>query len=85
MMRMRNVSFQFLLANIEGDITPVELEKVGLSPISPAERFTPTLHFLATGNSFQFLSFQFRISQSAVFTEYKKFAGQLSQIWPAHT
>ena len=44
----------------------MELEKGGFKPISPAERLTLTLHFLFTGESFQSLSFQFRISMLAI-------------------
>ena len=66
MMRMSYPSFEFLLTKIEKDITPMELEKGGLKPISPAERLTLTLRFLATGESFRSLSFQFRISKSAI-------------------
>ena len=54
MMRMNYSSFEFLLANIERDITPMELAKGGLKPISPP------------GESFQSLSIQFRISKSAI-------------------
>ena len=56
-MHMKYSSFQFLRANIERDITPVELAKVGIKPKSPAERLTLTLRFLATGESFRSLSF----------------------------
>ena len=38
----------------------------GHKVISPAERLTLTLCFLATGKMFRSLSFQFRISQSAI-------------------
>ena len=36
MMRMKYSSFQFLPANIEQDVTPIELAKGGLKPMSPA-------------------------------------------------
>ena len=85
MMRMKYSSFQFLLANIERDITPMKLAKGGFKPICPAGSLTLTLRFMATGESFRPLSFQFRISKSANFYMCKKFPGQLSQIWPAHT
>ena len=42
MMRMSDPSFEFLLTKIEKDITPMELGKGGLKPISPAERLTLT-------------------------------------------
>ena len=38
----------------------------GYKVISPAEQLTLTLCFLATGKMFRLLSFQFRISQSAI-------------------
>ena len=56
MMRMKYSLFQFLLANIGKGITPSL--KVGLKPISSAERLTLTLHFLATGESFRSLSYR---------------------------
>ena len=65
-MRLKYSSFQFFLANIERDITSIELAKGGLKPISPAKRLTLTLRFLATGESFRSLSFLFRISKSAI-------------------
>ena len=66
MMYMKYSSFQFLLANIARGITPMELAKGGLKPISLAEHLTLTLCFLATGESFRSLSFHFRISTSAI-------------------
>ena len=57
MMHMKYSSFQFLLENIERNITLVELAKGRLKPISPAERLTLTLRFLTTGESFRSLSF----------------------------
>ena len=44
----------------------MELAKGGLKPIRPAERLTLTLQFLASGESFRSLSFQFRISKSTI-------------------
>ena len=49
MMGMKYSSFEFLPANIERDITPVEFAKGGHKPKSPAEHLTLTLRFLATG------------------------------------
>ena len=66
MMRMKYSSFQFLLAYIERDITPTELAKGCVKPTSPVERLKLTLCFLATGESFRPLSFQFHISKSAI-------------------
>ena len=43
MMPMKYSSFEFLQANIERDITLMELAKGGLKPIIPAERLTLTL------------------------------------------
>ena len=66
MMHMMHSSFQFLLANIKRDNTPMDLAKGGLKPISPAERLTLTLCFLATSESFGYFTFQFRISKLAI-------------------
>ena len=41
-------------------------EKGGLKPIHPDERLTLVLRFLATGETYRSLSFQFRISRSAI-------------------
>ena len=46
MMRMGFESFKFVLMKIEKDITPMELAKGGLKPISPAERLALILRFL---------------------------------------
>ena len=51
MMHMKYSSFQFLLENIERNITLVELAKGRL------ECLTLTLRFLTTGESFRSLSF----------------------------
>ena len=40
MIQMMCSSIEFLLANIERDIAPVELAKSGLKPISSAEHLT---------------------------------------------
>ena len=42
------------------------MAKGEFKPISPAERLTLALCFLATGESFRSLSFRFRISKSAI-------------------
>ena len=65
MIRMTYSSFEFPLSNIERDTTPMELTKGGLKPICPAEHLTLNLRFLGTGESFQSLSLQFRISKLA--------------------
>ena len=59
MMRMNYDSFKFVLLKIEKYITPLVLAKGGLKPISPAERLTLTLRFLATGETYRSVSFQF--------------------------
>ena len=65
MMRMDFRHFNEILNLIAPDITP---QKVigGNKVISAAERLTVTLRFLATGETFQSLSFQFRISDRAI-------------------
>ena len=55
-------TFKFILKEIEQDITPVALMSGSLKTISPGERLTLTLRYLATGESHRSLSFQFRIS-----------------------
>ena len=57
--------YKLLLLEIEQDITPMELTKGGLKPINPDERLTLTLCFLATGETYGSLSFQFRILRRA--------------------
>ena len=59
-------TFKFILKEIEQDITPITLMSGGLKTISPSERLTLTLHYLATGESHRSLSFQFRISRRTV-------------------
>ena len=66
MLRMDHQCFTYILSAIEKDITPGELEKGGLKPIHPDERLTLILRFLATGKTYRSLSFQFRISRSAI-------------------
>ena len=65
MMRMDFKHFNEILNLIASDITPQEI-KGGNKVISAAERLTVTLRFLATGKTFQSLSFQFRISDRAI-------------------
>ena len=62
MMRMNYDSFKFVLLKIGKDITPLELAKGGLKPISPAERLILTLRFLATGETYRSLILSIRIS-----------------------
>ena len=62
--RMDFKHFNKVLNLIVPDITPQEII-CGNKVISAAERLTATLRFLATGETFQSLSFQFRISYRA--------------------
>ena len=66
MLRMNYDTFKFILKEIEQDITPIALMSGGLKTISPGERLTLTLRYLATGESHCSLSFQFRISRRTV-------------------
>ena len=58
-MRMKYSSFQFLLSNIERNITPMELAKSGLKPVSLAERLALTLRSLVLVKVFDFYHFSF--------------------------
>ncbi|XP_065069760.1 uncharacterized protein LOC135694808 [Rhopilema esculentum] len=65
MMRMSHADFLFLLSLVERDITPQAI--LGGSPtITPKSRLALTIRFLATGESYRSLRFQFRISTSAI-------------------
>ena len=66
MLRMNYDTFKFILKEIEQDITPIALMSGGLKTISPGERLTLTLRYLATGESHRSLSFQFRISRRTI-------------------
>lgn len=66
MMRMNYNTFLLILQEIEQDITVQELTNGGCKRIMPAERLTLTLRYLATGESYSSLSFQFRISKRAI-------------------
>ena len=65
MTRMDFRHFNDILNLIAPDITPKKIIG-GNKVISAAERLTVTLGFLATGGTFQSLSFQFRISDRAI-------------------
>ena len=65
MMRMTHDDFLAILRRIEPDITPRQVTG-GHKVISAAERLTLTVRFLATGETYRSLSFQFRISKSAI-------------------
>ena len=67
MFRMDVTDFDFLLSEISHLICPSQMSNSGgHSPIMPDERLALTLRYIATGESFQSLSFQFRISLNAV-------------------
>ena len=65
MFRMDVTDFEYVLSVIAPLITPKEIIG-GHKPISPEERLTLAIRYLATGESFQSLSYQFRISLNAV-------------------
>ena len=65
MMRMTHEDFVKILELIEPDITCCQVTG-GHKVISAAERLTLTIRFLATGETYRSLSFQFRISESAI-------------------
>ena len=65
MMRMDYKYFKEILNLVEPDIMPQEIIG-GNKVISAAERLTLTLRFLATGETFQSMSFQFRISDRTI-------------------
>jgi len=59
--------FEFILNEISHLITPGQIRNCGgHRPIMPEERLALTLRFLATGESFQSLHFQFRIALNAI-------------------
>ena len=65
MMRMSHEDLLFLLSQIEKDITPKQISG-GNPVISAKSRLTLAIRFLATGESYRSLQFQFRISASAI-------------------
>ena len=65
MMRMNYEDFLQVLGYIERDITPKPING-GHEVIPPKARLTVTLRFLATGETFRSLSFQFRSSKAAI-------------------
>ena len=65
MMRMSYNDFSQILSVIESVITPHQVMG-GHKVISAAERLTLTIRFLATGETFHSLSFQFRIAVATV-------------------
>ena len=65
MFRMDVTDFENILAEISDIISPKE-RLGGTNPLQADERLALTLRFLATGETFQSLSFQYRISLNAV-------------------
>ena len=65
MIRMSKEEYNFILAKIEKDITPKQI--VGGNKICTAkEKLSLTLRFLATGETYRSLCWQFRISRAAI-------------------
>ena len=65
MMRMCYEEFLYILNIIEKDIPPTQI--FGGHKVIPAKaRLTVTIRFLATGETFRSLCFQFRISKGAI-------------------
>ena len=65
MMRMSYADFQRILSYIEEDITRKQVLG-GNKVIPPKERLALTIRFLATGETYKSLSYQFRISTRAI-------------------
>ena len=65
MMRMNHEDFKMILKAIEPDITPCQVMR-GHKRIAAAKRLTLTIQFLATGETYQSLNFQFHISRVAI-------------------
>ena len=65
MMRMEHEQFLEILKLIEKDIAPQQIFR-GQKVISPMSRLTLTLRFLATGETYRSMAYQFRISKAAI-------------------
>ena len=65
MMRMNYESFKQILGFIEPYITPKQ-STIGTKIVSPVERLVLTIRFLATGETFRSLHFQFRRGERAI-------------------
>ena len=85
MLRMNYDTFKFILKEIEQDITPIALMSGGLKTISPGERLTLTLRYLATGESYRSLSFQFRISRRTILYLIQEVCRATIKIYQAFT
>ncbi|KAK3743004.1 hypothetical protein QZH41_007222 [Actinostola sp. cb2023] len=66
MMRMCYEDFKTILNVIEPFITPRQVTWGGHKVIAAAERLTLTIRFMATGETYRSMCFQFRISVSAI-------------------
>ena len=76
MMRMSYETFKELLHFIEPLITPQESFN-GNRTIAAAERLALTIRFLATGETFRSLSYQFRISERVISNIVYQVAGAI--------
>ena len=65
MMQMSHCDFQRILSYVKQDITRKQVLG-GNKVISPKERLALTITFLATGETYRSLSYQFRISTRAI-------------------
>ncbi|XP_017476804.1 PREDICTED: uncharacterized protein LOC108366840 [Rhagoletis zephyria] len=63
-LRMTETQFNFLLSFIKEDLR--KQDTIMWSAISPAEKLSLTLRFLATGETFQSLNFHSKISKAAI-------------------
>ena len=85
MLRMNYDTFKFILKKTEQDITPTTLMSGGLKTISPSDRLTLTLRYLATGESYRSLSFQFRISRRTILYIIQEVCRATIKIYQAFT
>ena len=85
MLRMNYDTFKFILKKTEQDITPTTLMSGGLKTISPGDRLTLTLRYLATGESYRSLSFQFRISRRTILYIIQEVCRATIKIYQAFT
>ena len=65
MLRMSHEDFLYILSLIERDIAPQEILG-GYTTINARSRLTLAIRFIATGESFRSLTWQFRISTSMI-------------------